>query len=466
MRREEIVTWTLTRRSRSVTRELGTCGSAGGNFPFLPFPFGRSALLWLRFLLSFCKIDFSHTIAHNIDFGSNNKRFSTPATMSLSIHRSLSNDDDIMSEFMLSAFPTSPLGIDDLAQMAELDDNVPFPIEACEDSRPIDRRSPKTMTFDTTEGIAAMVTPDDGQRNTVEINDPGLAFPVDGMGEAKKSPRAFPAIKNRTGQQSFGVAQDDMIADGEFGRTMTDFARSALMGEKIDDSSMEPIPLQFQATVAPRHHTVETHVAHFLNDEDSANLLQRTTVYHKLQFLLPLPLALKPIVNFLLVMESSDESPAVLGCACDIVVNSIKTIPSSKNDKYLRGEIFESLTRHLASSADMDGHFQESASNDLIDDEMVHEIFFGQDGAVKKKANAVGIFGKNPSFAPSLLQLAVAYGVLHAKSLTKMSMEEFVVDATKTLAGMTEHEQKAFWDVAAAPPSSRVNGTHAFHAWV
>jgi hypothetical protein len=88
---------------------------------------------------------------------------------------------------------------------------------------------------------------------------------------------------------------------------------------------------------------------------------------------------------------------------------------------------------------DLNGYFSKSHQGDILDEALIQKNFFEK---------SAGIGGTAASSAPTMFQLAIAYGIVHAKTVAAMSLEDFVADASAKLESMSNAQKALLWNAA------------------
>ncbi|KAL3905885.1 MAG: hypothetical protein SGILL_009499 [Bacillariaceae sp.] len=281
----------------------------------------------------------------------------------------------------------------------------------------------------------AKITPDDIQRESVAIKDPSPSLFLDET-EDEKAPRPL-SLTNRSGSSA-------NLAPSAFASTLHDLGPGSAKGfDEISQGLSDPFPLDSTEGGGSllRDSGLQRHLETlpFEPLQDSAASLKTTQVYQALQPFLPLPELLTPIINVILLMEHSNEQAVFVQKACNIVVEVIQLLNPGENDKIVSGEIFERIVKTIGPSIDIAGYFAKARSGDHIDESAVQDVFF-------KEYDRVVC---TPSFVPTNIQLALAYGAVHAKTARRMKLEDFVTTAATTFSSMTGNEKAALWNSTA-----------------
>ncbi len=170
-------------------------------------------------------------------------------------------------------------------------------------------------------------------------------------------------------------------------------------------------------------------------------------VFQTLQAYIPLQESLKPVVLLLIQIELSISTTSVVKRACSIVQETLESTPRPLDARVVMGTIFESLVQKLGCVVDLDRIFQASAQGFHAGDSC--NIFF------QPRSIPTPLFCgyrrdkiRSHRFVPTMMQLAIAYGVHHANKVKRrrMPLEAFLKQASTDLETMSDAELEGIWN--------------------
>lgn len=190
---------------------------------------------------------------------------------------------------------------------------------------------------------------------------------------------------------------------------------------------------------------------HVQSDDKTGNPFpggaENSIVFQTLRDCVPMQDSLKPVVHLLLHIELSQSSREVVKRACRIVKETLKDGRAPLDGRELMGKIFESLVEKLGSLIDLDSVFQASAKE--LHGGEAYNIFFEP-----RRIRSEPLVGDGRSVVsshrpvPSMIQLAIAFGVHHAKNVKqrRMPLQTFLKHASADLESKSNDELVGLWN--------------------